>query len=500
MGYVVKMPKLGLEMEQGTLLEWQVEEGESVEENETIAEVESEKSIGEIDAREDGVLRLIGLEEGATVPPGTPIAIVADADEDITDLKAEFETIDEQSTEPAETGVDTDEPATSSSEPVANESDTAEAASASADVKASPRAKRRANELGVDLTTIDGTGPQGAITADDVEVAAEATTTEADTGERELHSQAEDLLHELSEAGVPPMYRLSVENARETYRDLAVPEGEPESVEHVINTEIAGPNGSIPIRVYVPASDSTEAPQPTLAFFHGGGWVVGDLPTYDLTCRVLANAADCVIASVEYRRAPEDPFPAALEDCYAAVTWLASSPDLGDVEIDSNRIAVGGDSAGGTLAAGVTLVARARGGPGLIHQLLVYPATNHGFDTESYTENAKGYFMTRSDMERFWNDYLEISSDGRHPYASPLRASDFDDLPPATVLTAGFDPLRDEGRAYADRLEAAGVPVTRFEYDDMIHGFLMMLNDPEWDRAHEAINDLAGELQTTFET
>ena len=495
MAYVVKMPKLGLEMEQGTLLEWHAKEGDAVEEGETIAEVESEKSIGEIDAREDGILRLASLQEGEAVPPGTPIGIVADADEDIADLEAEFDTVGGEPSEPAEPEKSTDGTAASSSD-----SGTGKAASAptSADVKASPKAERRADELGVDLTTVDGTGPQGAITADDVEAATDTATTEAPaSAETELHREAESLLHDLSGAGVPPLYRLSVEDARETYVDLTAPEGEPESVGQVIDTEVAGPNGAIPIRVYEPSNneDAAESPRPTLAFFHGGGWVVGDLSTNDLVCRTLANTANYVVVSVAYRRAPEESFPAALEDCYAVVSWLADSPDLGDVEIDSNRVAVGGDSAGGTLAAGTALVARDRGGPDLTHQLLVYPATNYAFDTESYTENANGYFITRSDMERFWNDYLETPSDGRHPYASPLRAPDLADLPPATVLTAGFDPLRDEGRAYADRLDEAGIPVTRFRYDDMIHGFLTMLDDPEWDRAREAIDDLAGELR-----
>jgi acetyl esterase len=500
MGYVVKMPKLGLEMEQGTLLDWHVAEGDTVEEGETIAEVESEKSIGEVDAREDGVLRLTDLQEGETVPPGTPIGIVAGADEDIADLEAEFDT-DGASTETAETEAGADETAASSSESETAEAGAAETPSASTDVRASPKAEQRADELGVDFTTIDGSGPQGAITADDVEAANDTTTETADIAEPELHPQAEDLLHELSDAGVPPLYRLSAEDARETYLDLTIPDGEPEPVNQILDTEAVGPNGSIPIRVYDPADDgeSAKGPQPTLVFFHGGGWVIGDVTTHDLACRALANAAGCVVASVAYRRAPENSFPAALEDCYAATAWLADIPELDGVEIDASRIVVGGDSAGGTLATGVALASRDRGGPNLAHQLLVYPATNHGFDTESYTENANGYFITRDDMERFWDDYLETPRDGQHPYASPLGAADLADLPSATVLTCGFDPLRDEGREYADQLEEAGVPVTRFEYDDMIHGFLTFLNDPEWERAREAIDDLAGELRTTFE-
>lgn len=307
----------------------------------------------------------------------------------------------------------------------------------------------------------------------------------------ELHPQAEELLHELSASGVPPLYRQSIAEARETYLDLTVTEGDPDPVERVRETEIAGPNGPIPLRLYDPGG-GTRKPRPALVFFHGGGWAVGDLDTHDLASRALANAADCVVVSVDYRRAPESPFPAPLEDCYAALAWVAG----GDApQIDADRIAVGGDSAGGTLATGVALLARDRDGPEIARQLLVYPVTDHAFDTDSYTENASGYFITRGDMERFWGEYIETDLDGAHPYASPLRAPDLGGLPPATVLTCGFDPLRDEGRAYADRLAEAGVPVNRIEYPDMIHGFLTMLADPEWERAREAIADLADDLR-----
>lgn len=305
----------------------------------------------------------------------------------------------------------------------------------------------------------------------------------------ELHPQAEELLHDLSTAGVPPLYRQSIAEARETYLDLTVSTGDSDPVERVRETEIAGPNGPIPLRVYDPGD---EGARPALVFFHGGGWAVGDLDTHDLASRALANAADCVVVSVDYRRAPESPFPAPLEDCYAALAWVAG----GDApQIDADRIAVGGDSAGGTLATGVALLARDRDGPEIARQLLVYPVTDHAFDTDSYTENASGYFITRGDMERFWGEYIETDFDGGHPYASPLRAPDLGGLPPATVLTCGFDPLRDEGRAYADCLAEAGVSVRRLEYDDMIHGFLTMLADPEWERAREAISDLADDLR-----
>ncbi|WP_122089323.1 alpha/beta hydrolase [Halalkalicoccus subterraneus] len=312
----------------------------------------------------------------------------------------------------------------------------------------------------------------------------------------ELHPQAEDLLHELSEGGVPPLYRQSTTQARETYLELTVPTGGPsEPIEQVSDRTIDGPNGPIPIRSYDPGG--TEGPQATLLFFHGGGWVVGDLATHDLAARALANAANCLVVAVDYRRAPEAPFPAPLEDCYGALDWLSDEPDLGfetDVRVDPERLAVGGDSAGGTLATAVALLARDRDGPAIAHQLLVYPVTDHAFETDSYTENASGYFITRSDMERFWDAYLETEFDGDHPYVSPLRAPDLTALPPATVLTCGFDPLRDEGRAYADRLEDAGVSVNRLEYPDMIHGFLTMLAEPEWDRAREAIDALAADL------
>jgi acetyl esterase len=539
MAYVVKLPKLGLEMEQGTILEWYVEEGEVIEEGEVLLEVESEKSIGEVEAREDGVLRVIAIGEDETVPPGTPIGIVADPEEDIAGLEAEFGS----QAEDGEGGVDgtkgenRDEvtaDTASEAEGGIEEPPSQSAGTAGADVKASPRAERRAEEVEIDLTGIDGTGPQGAITAEDVDRAVGSAGTasgesgedgeasdedQTSTDESELHPQAEELLHDLSAAGVPPLYRQSVEEARETYRDLCIPDAEPETVGTVVDGTVPGSEGSIPIRVYDPGRDDsaagspdvseasdTQGGRPALLFFHGGGWMTGDLATHDGACRALANTSAAVVVSVAYRRAPEHPFPAALEDCYAVAAWAGSGPDLGALDpelagigIDSRKVAVGGDSAGGTLAAGVTLLARDHAGFEPCHQLVVYPATDHRFDTASYTESANGYFITRNDLERFWNEYLETDLDGTHPYASPLRASSLEDLPPTTVLTCGFDPLRDDGAAYADRLAEAGVDVSHVEYEDMIHGFLTMLADPEWERAHEAIADLGEELDRAFE-
>jgi acetyl esterase len=206
-----------------------------------------------------------------------------------------------------------------------------------------------------------------------------------------------------------------------------------------------------------------------LVYFHGGGWVIGDIDTHDNTCRELTNAAGCVVVSVDYRLAPEHKFPAPLEDCYAATAWVAEhAANLG---ADPARLAVGGDSAGGNLAAAVCLLARERGRRTIVHQLLIYPVTDHDYFTASYRDNAEGYLLTREAMEWFWNHYLRTPADGKDPLASPLRSNNLSGLPPATVITAEFDPLRDEGEAYGHRLRGAGVEATVTRYDGMIHGF-----------------------------
>ncbi|WP_276255875.1 alpha/beta hydrolase [Halomontanus rarus] len=308
------------------------------------------------------------------------------------------------------------------------------------------------------------------------------------------HPDVRELLDELEAGPVPPLGTLSVEGARALHRDLFAAPDEPEPVGEVRDLAIPGPAGDVPIRVYAPDG---EGPFPVLVYVHGGGWVLGDIPTTDPAYRALTNAADCAVVAVEYRRAPEHPFPAPLEDCYAALRWTAEH--AADIGCDPDRIAVGGDSAGGTLAAAAAQVARDRDGPSLVHQLLIYPATDRAFDTDAYEENAEGYFLTREDMRWFWDRYLESDLDAQNPYASPLRAREFADLPPATVVTAGFDPLRDDGVAYADRLEAAGVDVVHRHYERMIHGFATMLVDPDLPRAREAIADAGADLRASFE-
>jgi acetyl esterase len=249
--------------------------------------------------------------------------------------------------------------------------------------------------------------------------------------------------------------------------------------------------GAVPIRIYSPGGS---APFPALVFLHGGGWVVGDLETHDQVCRSIASRGEAVVVAVHYRLAPETPFPGALEDGAAAIRWTAEhARELG---VDPKRICVGGDSAGGNLAAVVALISRDRGGPRLCHQLLIYPVTDHSFETPSYRENQSGPLLTRDAMRAFWNLYLAREQDGANPYASPLRAPDLRGLPPAHVMTAEYDPLRDEGEAYARRLEAAGVPVVVRRYEGMIHGFFGF--SEAIDRARGAVDDAVRELRRGF--
>lgn len=305
-----------------------------------------------------------------------------------------------------------------------------------------------------------------------------------------LDPQVEEYLHGLSKRGLPPLYRLSLPAARETYRDLSVPDEPPDEVASVSERTVPGPDGDVPVRVYRPSRNET---LPSLVFFHGGGWMLGDLDTHDALCRALANATDCVVVAVDYRLAPEHRFPDGLEDCYAATCWVANNAEALGTDPDSLTIA--GESAGATLAMGVSLLARDREGPSIDTQVLAYPATNYAFDTDSYEENARGYFITRKDMERFWDGYLRSERDGAHAYASPLRAERLDGVPPSLVVTCGFDPLRDDGRALAERLSEAGVPTHHVEYEEMIHGFLTMLSDPELDTAREAIDEIGRWVQ-----
>ena len=304
-----------------------------------------------------------------------------------------------------------------------------------------------------------------------------------------IDPQAWFILKQLEAAGSPPMEQLTPELAR--MGDFSLLAGVPEAVEKVENRSIPVPGGEIPVRIYTPAG---EGPFPALVYYHGGGWVIGNLDTVDVPCRLLANRAGCVVVSVDYRLAPEHKFPTAAEDAYAAAKWVAEN--AASIGVDPERVAVGGDSAGGNLATVVALMAREQRGPALAYQMLIYPVTNHSYDTDSYRENAEGYFLTKNTMEWFWNHYLRDEQDGQHPYASPLLAEDVSGLPPALVITAGFDPLRDEGEAYAERLKAAGVPVEATRYDGMIHGFFWMPGVLV--EGNNAINQAANALKQAF--
>lgn len=310
--------------------------------------------------------------------------------------------------------------------------------------------------------------------------------------EREPHPEIDALLSELDQANTPDFADLSVASARELHDELlASDKSDRDPVDRIRDLEIDGPNGPIPIRVYEPDS---AGPRPLFVYYHGGGWVFKTAGDHDQVCRAIANAGECTVVSVAYRVAPEHPFPAPFEDCYTATEWAVSHSDI--LDADPGRLVVGGDSAGGNLAAAVSLRARDVDGPDISQQVLIYPVLDHDFTTDSYEENAEGYLLTRAGMEWFWNHYLETPLDGQNPYASPLQARDLSGLPPATIIAAGFDPLRDEAAAYADRLSEAGVPVDHRVHDDMIHGFLPLLIDPELDAARNEINEIGETVQS----
>jgi len=309
-----------------------------------------------------------------------------------------------------------------------------------------------------------------------------------------LDPQAEALLQLMNKTNMPPLHTLTPTQAREMMKGWTALSAAPEEVAQVEDLNIPGPAGQIPVRIYTP---QVAGPLPILVYFHGGGWVICDLDTHDNLCHSLANGASCVVVSVDYRLAPEHKFPAAVEDAYAATKWVADNANR--INGDSARIAVGGDSAGGNLAAVVSLMARDRNGPGLAYQLLIYPVTNlSSSDTGSHRDYGDGYLLTKADGEYFLDHYLRSEEDRWNWMASPLLAPDLGGLPPALVITGEFDVLRDEGEAYASRLKEAGVPVKCTRYKGMIHGFMSM--DGLLDRARDAIDEATAALHEAFLT
>jgi len=267
-------------------------------------------------------------------------------------------------------------------------------------------------------------------------------------------------------AGVPATNTLTVAEARIQYEGrISLMAPAPDVA--VREQTVAGPGGDLRLRIYRPDG---QGPFPLLAFFHGSGFVLCSLDTHDGMCRHLCAGAGCVVVSVDYRLAPEHKYPAGLDDCVFATRWIAEHS--GELEGDVTRLAVCGDSAGGNIAAAAALVLRDLAGPRLIGQLLIYPVTDHySVETPSYRENAEGYGLTRDTMVWFWDHYLTDASEADNPYVSPLRAADLSRLPPALVVTAEYDPLRDEGEQYAEKLRAAGTPAVTQRWDGVNHGF-----------------------------
>ena len=294
------------------------------------------------------------------------------------------------------------------------------------------------------------------------------------------------LLREFRSVGLPAWSSLSVETARRVEDELFSPEELPE-VALRRNLAFDGPSGEVPVRVY----RDVEPPAPVLVFFHGGGWTLGTLDSADDICAELARRGECVVVSVDYRLAPEHPFPAALDDAFAALEWATETANAFGGDPDS--LQVGGTSAGGNIAAATALRSREFDGPKIDHQLLLYPIVDPGLDTESYEKQADGPLLTRADMAWFWEQYLSSPVDQYNPFAALLRVEDLSGVAPATVVTAGHDPLRDEGTTYATRLAADGVPVDHRNYPSMVHGFLSLTDSVE--AADEAMNEVGAAVQ-----
>ncbi len=304
-----------------------------------------------------------------------------------------------------------------------------------------------------------------------------------------LHPQVEAFLRERDAAGAHSLHELSVGEAREA--ELAGLEPVvPEPVGHVEDRVLHASGYDVPVRLYLP---DAPRPLPVLVYFFGGGWVLGSLDAVDSVCRRLANETPCAVVSVSYRLAPEHPFPAGLEDCYAATCWVAEhGAELG---LDPDRLAVGGTSAGGNLAAAVALLAREREGPRLALQVLVYPPLDHRAELLPVPEPLEPFFGSR-DVAWCWSHYLADVEDGDNPLASPLRAENLRGLPPALVITAGLDPLRDQGELYAARLVEAGVPAEVVRFDGLLHGFFSRAD--RFDAAGEAQTVAASALRRAF--
>jgi acetyl esterase len=303
---------------------------------------------------------------------------------------------------------------------------------------------------------------------------------------RRLDPQAQELLDVMSAAGLAPAYTLPVEQARERMRRAFIGKGEPPAIRWVKNVSVPTPYGALQLRLY----RDTQGPAPIALFLHGGGWTFNDLDTHDRLCRLIAKRSGFLIASLDYRRAPEQKYPAALEDAYFGYRWLLDNAPL--IGGDAKCRAVVGESSGGTLAAGLALLLRDQAAPMPTYQVLAYPATDLYDRWPSYQERGTGYTLDRDHMQWFFANYLAPGYDPEDGYLFPMAARDLAGLPPSLVMTAEFDPLRDEGGAYAAKLADAGVPVEHIHVDDQMHGFLLL--DRAVGRVGELIDSLADVL------
>ena len=310
-----------------------------------------------------------------------------------------------------------------------------------------------------------------------------------------LHSQTKAYLDQMAAAKLPAYWEIGPSGARQRESDLAKTVSKGPEMTKISDHVISGPNGDIPIRVYYPSIENKTS---VLLWFHGGGWVIGSIQKSDPTCRRLALYSGLVVISIDYRLAPEHLAPAAFDDCYFVTEWIdANSSELG---IDLNMIAVGGDSAGGNLAACVAMYARDNNGPKIDHQLLVYPVTDSNMNTSSYEEMSEGYGLSRLSMEWFWNCYVPTDSvfSRSDVRVSPAHASSFSRLPSAQIITAEYDPLRDEGEEYGNLLVSSGVNVDMYRLDGHLHGFFG--NSHIFDAAEQVIINACNILKKSLGT
>ncbi|MDD2058397.1 alpha/beta hydrolase [Pseudomonas sp. GD03860] len=306
-----------------------------------------------------------------------------------------------------------------------------------------------------------------------------------------LDPQMQGLLNAFGALKLPPYEELTAETFRALADAKRVNRGQGEPLAEVSDRQIAGNGSDIAVRLYRP---HTKGVLPALVYFHGGGFVLGDLDSHDNLCRALSNRLGALVVSVDYRRAPEAKFPAAFDDAWSAVQWVAGQAL--ELSIDPSRLLVGGDSAGGNLAANVCIKARDSGGPAIAHQLLFYPVCDNDLGRTSYHEVGIGYFLETDMMRWFWEQYLTAPQDADKPYCCPLKADDLYNLPPATLVVGGYDPLKDEGLAYIERLRLSGVPVHSLVYPGAIHGFMSYIGMLQL--SNQALNETIDALQTAL--